>query len=529
MDRATLARLGAMFSLLTMVLAAGVGCASRPDFPAPVSVRPLNGEKKLVFDVDGDGHPDYWQYRGPDGRIRALAYADDGPGPGPRLELDEIPASTGPHFIIVLDGVPFDVVADMYRDGHFRLFHPPVKVICGYPSMTDLALAEMFHAGPCLGYQALYFDRRANRLSDGSAVYLSGRNSPWLPRMDYRCSLWWDVKVYLDPQAVFDHELRGIADTFAGIEGGRTCAYSVGTAGLGTRGGRPAIERYLAAVDRLCEQIVHERRGQVKITLTADHGHNLVVGQRVSFNDTLRSAGYRPTNTLRGPRDVVTISYGLVTYAEFHTRDPAGVAACLVQHPDVEFVCYPEGDTIVVVDRAGHARLRRTATGLAYAPQTADPLRLAPIIEGLRGDGRVAADGGVKEAVLFAATVDHEYPDPLRRVWDAFHREVLNPPDVIANLRDGACHGSGFFHAMIGEVTSTHGSLNRMSSVTFALTMLGELPPALRTRKLMPALDARSAAAVSPVSEAAASDRAGRFHFDSALRSKLPRGRAANR
>lgn len=490
MDRAILARLGAMFSLLTVVLAAGVGCASRPDFPAPVSVRPLNGEKKLVFDVDGDGHADYWQFRGPDGRVRALAYADDPTGPGPRIELDEIPASACPHFIIVLDGVPFDVVADMYRDGHFRLFHPPVKVISGYPAMTDLALAELFHVGPCLGYEALYFDRQANRLSDGSAVYLSGRNSPWLPLMNYRCSLWWDVKVYLDPQAVFDHELRGIADTFAGIEGGRACAYSVGTAGLGTRGGRPAIEQYLVAIDRLCERIVYERRGQVKITLTADHGHNLVVGQRVSFNDALKAAGYRPTSTLRNSRDVVTISYGLVTYAEFHTRDPAGVAACLVQHPDVEFVCYPEGDTIVVADRAGHARIRRTATGFAYDAQTGDPLKLTAIVAELRGAGRVAEDGSIDDAALFAATVEHEYPDALRRLWEAFNRQALNPPDVIANLRDGACHGSGFFHAMVGTVASTHGSLNRMNSVTLALTMLGDLPPALRTKDLLPALEA---------------------------------------
>ncbi|MEW6198432.1 MAG: hypothetical protein AB1601_07195 [Planctomycetota bacterium] len=490
MTSAAFARRIAAVGVLGLGLAAGPGCAPRPGLPAPVSVRPLNGETKLTFDVDGDGHADYWQFRGPDGRVRALAYADDPTGPGPRIELDEIPASACPHFIIALDGVPFEVVADMYRDGHFRLFHPPAKLICGYPSMTDLALAEMFHVGPCVGFEALYFDRQANRLSDGSAVYLSGRNSPWLPQMDYRCSLWWDVKVYLDPQAVFDHELRGIADTLSGVESGRACAYSVGTAGLGTRGGRPAIEKYLEAIDRLCEQIVYERRGQVKITLTADHGHNLVPCRRVSFDDTLKAAGYRPASSLRDPQDVVTISYGLVTYAGLHTRDPAGVAACLVKHPDVEFVCHPADDTIIVMDQVGRARVRRTATGFAYDVQTGDPLKLAAIIAELHGAGKVAEDGSIDDAALFVATVEHEYPDPLRRLWEAFHRQALNPPDVIANLRDGACHGSRFFYAMVGTVASTHGSLNRMNSTAFALTMLGELPPALRTKDLLPALEA---------------------------------------
>jgi hypothetical protein len=66
---------------------------------------------------------------------------------------------------------------------------------------------------------------------------------------------------------------------------------------------------------------------------------------------------------------------------------------------------------------------------------------------------------------------------------------VQHPPDLIVNLRDGACHGSRFFYTMIGRVGSTHGSLNRMNSTTFALTMLGELPPALRSEELMPALE----------------------------------------
>ena len=43
---------------------------------------------------------------------------------------------------------------------------------------------------------------------------------------------------------------------------------------------------------------------------------------------------------------------------------------------------------------------------------------------------------------------------------------------------------------MIGEVTSTHGSLNRMSSTTFVMTMLGDLPPVLPARDVLPALKA---------------------------------------
>lgn len=465
------------------------GCATLPSFPAAVAVHTHGDEVVHVFDTDGDGRPDYWQYQAPGGRKRAVAFADATGGPGPRIVLDELPAGECPHFLIALDGVPFELVEELYRAGHFRLFHPPARVVCCFPGMTDLALAELFQAGRCRGYEALYFDRRANRLSNANRTYLSGANSPWLEKMDYRCSLWWDVKVYLDPQAVFRHELDGMLRMFRRVEADVACAYSVGTAGLGTRGSRAAILDYLRTVDRLCEQIVHERRGRVKITLSADHGHNLVENRRISFDKLLKECGYRPARSLRRPRDVVPIEYGLVTYAALYTHDPAGVAECLLRHADVELACYREGGGVTVRDRAGLARIRKGVGGFIYDAGEGDPLRLAPILEELRAAGRVSPAGEVDGAALFAATVTHEYPDPLARIWEAFHDLADNPADVIVSLRDGACHGSRFFHAMVGTMASTHGSLNARNSTTFVLTMLGPLPPALRTREVLPALE----------------------------------------
>ena len=480
-------------------LALGGGCASAPRFPTALHVDRLGDETVLTFDTDGDKHGDYWQYAGPDGRKHALAYADHaGGGPGARIELDEINAADCPHLLIALDGVPFELVDQLYRAGRFRLFYPPARVICGYPAMTDLALHDLFDAGHSLGFQAMHYDRSANHVTNGSTSYLSASNSPWVSKLSYRCSFWWDVLVYLNPQPVFNHEMSDIHKQFARIDAGHAYAYSVGTAGLGTRGGRDAILTYLRAVDDLCERLVFERRGRVKITLTADHGHNLVENKLVSFDDLLKRAGYRPASTLRGPRDVVTIAYGLVTYAEFFTRDAAGVARCLLGHDDVEFVCYPDGDAVIVADRDGCARITRGAAGFRYDASAGDPLRLTPILEPLRRDGKVSADGEIDSAALFQATLDHYYPDPLVRLWGAFHGEVENTPDVIANLRDGACHGSHFFTAMVGKVASTHGSLNRMNSTTFALTMLGELPPAMRSAEVLPALERRREAGSLP-------------------------------
>ena len=480
--------------------------------PGPTQIGPAGDRTRLAFDTDGDRRPDYWQYREADGRTRWLAYAaaenppahpDGRQGdsdvhgrapaagtdvPGECIDLDSVDSSTCPHFLIALDGVPFELVEQMYAEGRFRLFYPPRRVISCFPSNTDLALSELFHAGRPIAGQALYFDPRANRMSSGNEVYLSARNSPWVAKITYRCSFWWDGLGYLNPQVVFDHEMHGMMTAFRGVGAGDASGYSVGTSGLGIRYGREAILKYLRTIDRLCEQIVHERRGRVKLTLTADHGLNLTESRRITFDDVLKAGGYRRTESIRGPRDVVVPSYGLVTCAEFFTKDPAGVARCLSAHEDVELAMYPEGDSIVVLDRNGRARVGRGGAGFRYDAEAGDPLKLAPILDRLRQAGKVSADGEIDAAVLFQATFDHVYPDPLARIWEAFHENVQIPPDVFVSLRDGACHGSLFFYVMIGKVSATHGSLNRINSTAFALTMLGELPPAMRSRDLLPEL-----------------------------------------
>ena len=467
-----------------------LGCSQPTTFPAPIRIQSSPEETVLAFDTDNDEEPDYWQYQLCGGRKNAVAYANEDGQAGERIELDSLAPGSCPHLVILLDGVPFELVAQLYAEGRFRFFHPPARVICCFPAMTDLALSDLLHTGPCRAYQARYFDRERNRFSNGNATYLEASNSPWLHKMDYRCSFWWDAKAYLDPHAVFRHELCGIAETFrnAGQEG--AFAYSVGTAGLGTRGGRAAIREYLRQIDAFCERIIFERRGRVRITLAADHGHNLTVNQRISFRELLDSCGYRQTKSLRTPRDVVPVGYGLVTYAAFFAYDPAGVTDCLIRHEDVEFACYRNGDAVVVRDRHGEARIRKCPTGFAYDRIAGDPLRLAGVLDQLQRDGTVARNGAIDDAALFAATIDHPYPDPLDRIWRAFHEIAQQPPDVIVNLRDGACYGSKLFAFMVGEVTSTHGSLNRMSSTTFAMTMLGPLPPALRAREVLPTLNA---------------------------------------
>ena len=113
----TAVRIVRAFTFAVAVGMAGMGCVGTPGFPAPISVHAEGEDSVLSFDTDGDRLPDFWQYQGPDGRKYALDFSSRSEDAEQRIRLDQISADDCPHFIIVLDGVPFELVDELYREG----------------------------------------------------------------------------------------------------------------------------------------------------------------------------------------------------------------------------------------------------------------------------------------------------------------------------------------------------------------------------------------------------------------------------
>jgi len=473
---------------LLLICVALTGCKTVPMFPnRAVSVIPTeDGGRIYEFDTNKDKQTDYWQVENPQGRKVELRYFGSDGKSVTIVKIDSYNNSEVPHLVLAMDGVPYELVEQLYVDGYFRLFYPPQRVISTFPAMTDLAFWRIFDGKPPVSYQAKHFDRDQNRIISGNEIYLSGEAADWSGKLDYRCSFQWDPWAYVLPEMVFEHEMKEIDEVFRSADCGTRIAYSVATAGLGTRGGREAILQYLKQIDQFCEQMVYEKKGRVKITLLADHGHNMFGRERITFQDTLEKAGYRLHDRLEKPNDVVTIDYGLVTYAEFHTNDPAGVAAAILNDPATTVACYPQGDLIVAQTIDGKALIRRNEQGrFRYEMQYGDPLALKPILETLQKNGHIDADGFIDDRAMFEATVTHMYPDPLHRIWFGFHGLVLKPADLLVCLKDGYVYGSEFFSVAIGGATSTHGSLNRINSPPCLMTMLGPLPEPMRIDDVM--------------------------------------------
>jgi len=494
---------------LVIVIAASAlgsgGCAA-PAVGFPWRDLPDDAQRVGAFrayDADHDGKADFFLFVNEQGRVDRIGYADAGGkavavdgkvvgGDGDALrmivDLDELDLRSAPHVVIILDGIGYDVLRAFYERGHFRYFHPPSRVVAPYPSLTDLCLEDAFNHVPARGMEAKFFDRQANAMAGGSMNYLKGGNQPYDDLLHYRADLILDAIGYVAPRRVFRHELNKAKRAFDKHDSPEFLAYFVSSAGLGTAMGEAGQVEVLTNVERLINQLVYETRGRIRLTLFSDHGHTYTPGRRVPLEKHLTARGWRVVEKLRGPRDVAYVRFGLVTYASFCTDSPADLAADLVTFEGVELASFVEGEgdgrRVVVLGRDGaRAVIGHAGDAYRYEPSRGDPLNLLPVLATLEP----LPDGSFRDGDLQTATATCEFPMALQRVWRAHHGLVEHTPDVLVSLADNVYSGSRWM-AFFATVASTHGSLNRVNSTTFAMTTMGPLPPIMQTRDLAPAI-----------------------------------------
>jgi len=446
------------------------GCRSVETFPErPLRISGSSRSETFEYDLNHNGAPDYKETTNAEGRVVTVEELPDKKSPGWTTNLNEVSSGTSRHLIFLLDGVPYDLVRHLYEKGFFRAFHPPQKVISCFPPMTDPAFAMLFHAGAPLGFEAQYYDKKAGKVSNGQQVFLKGLNKPGEAYMQYTTKHLDAALQYLAPEYALGIEIRDIVKDFRKSKDRVFFGYFASTAGMGTDQGRGGIIRYLERLDRLTHQLIREFRGDIKVTMLADHGHTLMPAARVRLGDFLKKKGFKVKKKIRSDKDVVLIEFGLVTNAMLYTRTPGKVADALLENPAVNLCIFPEGKSVVVESRAGKAKIFERDGRFRYDDSGGDPLELGDILQKLKAAGAVDENGFVDEARLFEATVDHKYPDPLARVWQAFHGLVKNPPDLAVTLFDNYFNGSNFFSALV-KVKSTHGSLNNVNMTTFIMS-----------------------------------------------------------
>lgn len=444
---------------------------------APAHICTLsNGDQERAYDRNHDQQPDYVELLTAGGRVRQLQVDgnQDGQLDDP-IAIDNIPVSDSRQLFIILDSIPFQMVQDLWQQGRFRYFHPPRRIIAPFPVMTDLSLAEFFGVSPSPGVESAHFD--GAHLTDPFNTYATGANAPWLRGVDHFQSQDAHMLAYLWPMSTYLEELHGIETTF--FQDPSTLVmvyYMVSTSAQGAKYGRNGQQSSLVTLDRFCQALMARTQGRLQITLLSDHGHNLRQGTFIQLSSLLPRLGYRVGDRLETVGDVVIPEWGLVTCAALHTHEPAQLAVDVLGLEGIDLAAYAnDQDQVVVLSRGGQASITHRAGTFCYQCQYGDPLQLLPVLSGLTSDSKEFID----DRAWFDATLDHTYPDPIHRLWRAFHGLVENTPQVLLSLDEDHYCGSDFLLNFI-NLQSAHGSLHQSATYGFVMTTAGELPPTMR-------------------------------------------------
>ena len=462
------------------------GCAAPSDrltFPRkPIDV----SSRGFFYDVHHHGRADFALLSNPSGRVNAVAYDDAGTGRFNRIySLDEYANDDVPHLIILLDSIPYHSMVERYEAGGFRWCDRPQKVIPPFPSLTEVCYSKLLGAPPLPGFVDDYYDRDTDAQAGTTwQRMIDGYREPWERRLDYDMTMYQSALSYLDPRDWYEAELARAKKTFDQSPRRVTLVYLASASGMLSKYGSQGLKEVLDGVEQMCVQILYERRGAVKITLMADHGHNLKATTNVDLAPYLQKAGFRVTDQLRNPKDVVLELQGLVTYVGLRTNNAPAVAAALTTCPQADLATFQDGVRLIVRNAKGSAAIEQRQHKLRYLPIEDDVLGYEPVISRLREAHKVDADGYICDDDWFTATLDAEYPDGPRRLWDAFHGGAVNPPEVMLTIRDGYAAGRKDFEKFI-TMASTHGSLNQVNSATFMMSMTGRVDRPLRSSQVL--------------------------------------------
>jgi hypothetical protein len=373
--------------------------------------------------------------------------------------------------VLAIDGIPYDVFVELQREGHFTSFHPASRMVSTFPALSDVAFAQIEGSLPPAGYQTRHFDPETNRVVGNNVGALSERAHPKISSDAPSHSVPHRIYGYVAPARVARSELHEIGESLLASRKDVFVAY------LGTSDavlhlyGRAGARAFLLEVDvylATLEQQVRARSGRgLKIDMVSDHGSTMMPSQVVPVEDALTACGFHRDQKMRGERDVAFALPGIVGSMAISVR-PALVeeaARCLAPLPGMDLVAVNRGDAVGVLTAQGEAEVRALPGAVeryGYRALRGDPLGLLALAPGA-GNERA-----FEQPALFALTRDAERPDPLRRLWRAFHGEVAKPSSLLVSLQDGFEVGNPalrFATRLRGGHAGTHGSMTRLSSL----------------------------------------------------------------
>ncbi len=371
--------------------------------------------------------------------------------------------------VLALDGIPYDVFVDLQGRGHFTDFHQAARMVSTFPSLSDVSFAAIGGSEPPQGYQQVHYDAAQNKVVGNTLGSLSSQAHPSVGEDSRSYSSLHRIIGYMAPYHVALREMREIGREVLSSHKQTFVAYLETSDAVLHVKGRRAAETFLIQFDAFLQDLqakVRARTGrELFVDIVSDHGSTMVKGQVVPVEKLLQDCGFQRRDRIAHPYDVAYSLAGIIgsvaiTTSEEHAEE---AARCLAVADGVDQVAIDRGDAVGILssDGAGEVRLAGTAPeAYDYRVLRGDPLGL------LQGTTSVT-ERRFDEASLFMQSLDAPRPDPLRRLWWAFHGEVKEPSTILVSLADGYEAGNTQVCALasIRGRAGTHGSMTRLASL----------------------------------------------------------------
>ena len=393
--------------------------------------------------------------------------------------------------VIALDGIAYRDMVALQRgvdctDSKGRLVHrqafvegyfPVSRLISTFPSISDVAWTEIFCCRAPPGYQRTFFSIAANR-----QIFVSGVTSS----VEYEKRMTWRIEnrfhfamSYLWPLKEFQHELDRMVDDFLNVShtGDNYYALILSTDSAQHMAGD--IRAMLCTLNERLEALratYRAREGRdLEILILSDHGNNQAGhGRRVQITKFLRHAGYRVSQSIVSPRDVVLPTMGIESWVEVHNvpSETERLVELLSHLEGVDLITgrqqANENHFLVMNAKGERATIEwNPAKNLfRYDAADGDPLQYGPVFDALRRKGKVDAEGFAPADAWMTETLTHVYPVALERIVQAHTRDTLNPATVIISLANDHIHANWLVAAgsKLMKSGGTHGALDDLNS-----------------------------------------------------------------
>ncbi len=366
--------------------------------------------------------------------------------------------------IFALDGVPYDLIKELYMEGYFKGFFPPGRLVSTFPSLTRPAFSKMLVGGKPFGYERLYYNFADNKVE---GFQLSQKLfSTHKKHADYQPELHFfgfpGYIAYIFPDTFAQTALDAFHEQLLAFKGDQFIAYMGLSDPIAHVEGRAALKEFLKKVSAMLETTRNDLGILMDVVLFSDHANNLMENRRVDLSAELERNGFHDVDQLEQLRDFVLPRNGFVSFASIYTRpeNAPAMAEILSSIEGVDFSTYKYQKVIRVHGHNGLAEIARQENRYRYTPIKGDPLKLGNIMMYLKQAGKMDNQGYIHDYMWWDATKDHLYPDPLRRIWEGQSDLVQHPGTLLVSFQDGYAFGPAIFNQpLVGNRAGTHGAL----------------------------------------------------------------------